>query len=350
MDLAAGLIAEFRELIAADPMVLICPTLQHDSIEYIGMAVQSVLKAEATVLQIPNDIIVVGDIHGNLYDLYYVFRKFGMPPARKYCFLGDMVDRGEHSVAVVAFIFALKIAYPKSVFVIRGNHECREQSRRDGFFADMLVQFPKSILFELYIAAFGLLPIAAIIGGKVICVHGGITPEWQSIAQLEAIRRPIIPDSNEFVKGILWSDPSGEIDEWGPSARNAGNMYGPVAFDAFMRATGFDIMIRGHQCIEPGYKFQFGDRLLTLFTSSNYCGVHGNKAAICFVDKQNHLAIHSFAIEEEVTAGRVVYPAAEDGVARPRFPAGPIGAWLPRGRDSEAAADVGWRGGRPAPL
>ena len=79
-------------------------------------------------------ITVVGDLHGQYYDLEKILDLGGMPSIRhdlaqnKFLFLGDYVDRGAFSVEVVILLYALKLNFPNEVFLIRRYHECRKRS------------------------------------------------------------------------------------------------------------------------------------------------------------------------------------------------------------------------------
>jgi hypothetical protein len=98
-----------------------------------------IVQLQPMVVRAPSPTKVFGDIHGQLRDLLLLFREHGFPSNKggdiestTYVFNGDFVDRGSHQVEVACLMFALKVAFPSKVFLLRGNHEFPEQNEHMG--------------------------------------------------------------------------------------------------------------------------------------------------------------------------------------------------------------------------
>ena len=85
-----------------------------------------VLLDESNVTRVSTPVTVVGDLHGQFYDLIELFKVGGESPYTNYLFLGDFVDRGYYSVETFLLLLALKVRYPDRITLIRGNHESRQ--------------------------------------------------------------------------------------------------------------------------------------------------------------------------------------------------------------------------------
>ena len=112
-----------------------------DQIEQIIAEAEALLRAEPNVLTIDGPVTIVGDIHGQFDDLLEIFRISPPPPHQKFLFLGDYVDRGYKSIECVVHLLELKIRYPGSVFLLRGNHETRAITQVYGFCDECLRKF-----------------------------------------------------------------------------------------------------------------------------------------------------------------------------------------------------------------
>ena len=82
------------------------------------------------MVAVEEPVAVVGDIHGQFFDLITMMRKAGEPDTKtlNYLFLGDYVDRGTSGIEVCLFLFCLKIAKPQAITLLRGNHESRSMT------------------------------------------------------------------------------------------------------------------------------------------------------------------------------------------------------------------------------
>lgn len=77
--------------------------------------------------------LVIGDIHGQFYDMINMMEASGDVSETQYLFLGDYVDRGCFSTEVCLYLAALKLNFPGSFYMIRGNHECRLLTEKYNF-------------------------------------------------------------------------------------------------------------------------------------------------------------------------------------------------------------------------
>ena len=127
-----------------------------------------------------------------------------------YLFLGDYVDRGKQSLEVVCLLFAYKIKYPENFFILRGNHECAGINRIYGFYDECRRRFSVKI-WKAFCNTFNCLPCTAVIDDKIICMHGGLSPELSQMEQIANIARPCdVPDTG-LLCDILWADPDPSI-------------------------------------------------------------------------------------------------------------------------------------------
>ncbi|KAF8384160.1 hypothetical protein PRIPAC_73302 [Pristionchus pacificus] len=82
--------------------------------------ISSILNRNGPLVETGPDIIIVGDLHGSLFDARRVYNQFRVPMERQkyapahvvtsFLFLGNYVDRGENSLEVLLLLFTMKLA------------------------------------------------------------------------------------------------------------------------------------------------------------------------------------------------------------------------------------------------
>jgi protein phosphatase len=235
------------------------------------------------LLSISTPVVVVGDIHGHILDLFRTFGALGIPPERSYLFLGDLVDRGEFSTETLVLVFLLKVLFPSNTFIIRGNHEFREMTKQSGFRSEVRSIYDSADAEGRIHEAFAWIPICAVVFGTVFCVHGGIGPSVTDLRQLADIPRPLHSYREEVVKSLLWSDPCPYVDGFETCARGLAYYFDVGALENFLDHSCFSAMVRGHECVAGGVETACNGWLFTVFGASNYCGREQNKSGALIV-------------------------------------------------------------------
>ncbi len=68
------------------------------------------------------NFFIVGDIHGCYYTFKEVVKNWN-PKKEKLIILGDFVNKGKHTFAVIEYLFQLQKKYPNIVIIVKGNNE-----------------------------------------------------------------------------------------------------------------------------------------------------------------------------------------------------------------------------------
>lgn len=117
-------------------------------------------RKEANAVKLSSPVYIVGDIHGQVYDMFHMFDKLlenkwdRFKEASLLC-LGDYVDRGDFGVEVFLFLACLKLNYPNKVWMLRGNHESFAMNETFNFRAEVFEKFKgDDEVFEAFQAAF----------------------------------------------------------------------------------------------------------------------------------------------------------------------------------------------------
>lgn len=259
--------------------------LKNEEIQQICAKAREIFLLQPSLLELSPPVKVVGDVHGQYSDLIRIFTKCGFPPLTNYLFLGDYVDRGKQSLETILLLLCYKIKYPENFFLLRGNHECANVTRVYGFY-DECKRRCNIKTWKGFIDTFNTLPIAAIVAGKIFCVHGGLSPVLNSMDEIRNIARPTdVPDFG-LLNDLLWSDPADTINEWEDNERGVSYVFSKVAINKFLQKFGFDLVCRAHMVVEDGYEF-FNDRtLVTVFSAPNYCGEFDNWGAVMSVSEE----------------------------------------------------------------
>jgi serine/threonine-protein phosphatase 6 catalytic subunit len=248
--------------------------------------VKSILIEENNVQPVNTPVVICGDIHGQFYDLLELFRTGGEIPETNYIFMGDYVDRGFNSVETLELLLAYKARYPQNITLLRGNHESRQITQVYGFYDECVRKYGNANPWKYCTEVFDYLTIAALVDNKILCIHGGLSPEIRTIDQIRIIDRKVeIPHEGAFCD-LMWSDPD-DIETWSMSPRGAGWIFGSKVTDEFNYINGLDLICRAHQLVQDGFKYWFpNENLATVWSAPNYCYRCGNVAAILMVDEQ----------------------------------------------------------------
>ncbi|XP_030379282.1 serine/threonine-protein phosphatase PP1-like [Scaptodrosophila lebanonensis] len=271
--------------------------LSVDDISSVCMRARESFMTQPMCLSVKEPVCLVGDIHGQFEDLIRIFTHNGLPPKKRYLFLGDYVDRGKNSVEVMTLLLCYKVKFPDCFYLLRGNHESEGLNMEYGFFDECKRRFTIK-LFKSFVDCYNCMPVAAVVSKRIFCCHGGLSPHLANIEQINHIKRPTgIPNSG-LLCDLVWADPE-NIFGWGTNTRGVSVTFGRNIVDNFVARNDFDLVVRAHQVVEDGYEFFAKRQLVTLFSAPNYCGVFDNSGATMYLDENLSISFCKFLPNSE---------------------------------------------------
>jgi len=256
---------EFIQLIENSINQLKSETEHAGSLQIVGRLVKMQPKGE---------VIIVGDIHGDLNSLVHILENSGFLERSlrdeniSMIFLGDYGDRGVYSPEVYYIILKLKEKFPENVVLMRGNHEGPDDllASPHDLPSQLQEKFGESGR-ESYTKIRGLFDClynAVLVSEKIILLHGGVPSQAHATTDLANAHKT--HPKTTHLEEILWNDPNDEIKGTYPSPRGAGKLFGEDITEKFLKMLNAKILIRGHEPCECGFKINHDSKVLTLFS------------------------------------------------------------------------------------
>ena len=273
--------------------------LPENDVKQLCEKAKEIFIEESNVQNVSSPVVICGDIHGQIHDLLELFKKGGNVPHSRYIFMGDYIDRGYNGVEVLELLLVLKIKYPEHITLLRGNHESRQICYIYGFYEEITRKYGNSNPWYYFTDLFDYFPLAALVEGKIFCVHGGLSPYISAIDQIRLIDRKMeIPRAGAFCD-LLWSDPE-NIERWDYSGRGAGFLFGYQIVDEFNHINNLELICRAHQLVMEGFKYWFENKnLCTVWSAPNYCYRCGNRASILKISSDLSRTVDFFDYSEK---------------------------------------------------
>ena len=267
-----------------------------------GKVVGSLVK-----LEIPQRLVVIGDIHGDYGVLSTIltkidYERYLSDDHNKLIFLGDYIDRGHKSPQVLYTVCFLKARFPQSVILIRGNHEAPDEfpfPSHDFPFRimDLFGQDRSMTLYyQKILPFFHALYLSVVIEDCFVIVHGGVPTQLPHDGQ-EALETLSNAQANymtcETMEEILWNDPRDSImnkENFERSRRGIGKHFGRSVSQTWLRRLDAKVILRGHEPCE-GYKIDHQGLVFTIFTCKE--SYPNSKAAYLDIDSDQMIQLRN---------------------------------------------------------
>ncbi|KAL7716136.1 Serine/threonine-protein phosphatase [Entamoeba marina] len=297
--------------------------LTASAVHFILNQAMSIMRDEKNIVETDKDCTVIGDTHGQFYDLFNLLSTVN---SDCYVFLGDYVDRGEYGVELFLLLCCLKVNYPQQFILLRGNHETREITTQFTFKNECIQKYDEAI-YNSFVAVFQCLPLCCVISKQTkryFCVHGGLSPFLPTLDSINELNRFCEPEKGSALEDLLWSDPLNDDDIFDIIMGNTtvmshlietttdcdlkrlssflneasvekssghGRMFGYNGAKTFCQTNNITTILRGHEFVEGyqclHYLIEQDPLIVTVFSAPNYQGEGCNKGGYISIEEDN---------------------------------------------------------------
>ena len=126
------------------------------------------------------------------------------------------------------------------------------------------------------------LPVAVIINDKVLCVHGGLSPDLKVVKDIEEIQLPTEVGDSGIITDLLWSSYCPTSCGFHESPRGVSYTYGSDVLETFLLKNHLEVLCNGTKA-EPlsnktGLSVQ--GKVISFISAPNYCGEFDNEGVV----------------------------------------------------------------------
>ena len=268
------------------------------------------------VIKLSSPIKIFGSINGQYNDLMRYFCLFGRPSELKgdiecvdYLFLGNFSGRGAFSLETLCLLLAMRTKFNGRFHLLRGNQEDKEIAKICGLEEECREKLkedttqPNSI-FNKLCDLFEYLPLVAIINNQIACIHSGVGNNSLDLNEVKKLIFPISVKDCPAAKEILWNIPTPNNNE-NESINSITKKYRNQTYNTnlvveFLKKNKLKMIIRSHDICDMGLSKCFGDRVMTIFSSTNYCGIYKNSGATLFIKKSYDIQTKKLTCEDNI--------------------------------------------------
>ena len=286
---------------------------EKEEILYLTEEVIKIISKEKSLIKIRSPCKIFGNLYGIYTDLMRYFESYGNPSdniqngdinVMQYIFLGDFCDRGNQSLEIILLLFALKIKYPDFIYIIRGHHEDIDINEHYGLGDECKEKLNEDIyndnsVFKNINQVFDFLPFGVLVDNNILCIHSGLGSSIDTLDDISNIPRPIKVNKNpeKYIEinilDLLYSEFDNEEDDLYciNTARDKNKKgffinYGKKKLDEFTEKNNKNLIISSHIFVKEGFCTYCDDKLLNIFSCTNYMDKSNNIGAMIIIGKK----------------------------------------------------------------